>query len=263
MELSEKIQMLRKEEGLSQEAFAEKMGVSRQAVSKWELGVSKPDVEKIVLMSELFHVSTDYLLKDEEEQEQREKVVYYREVRPWHFEKKSRHTLFGLPLYHICFQGMRDGGRFQMKMAPARGILAIGARATGVVSIGVFARGLVAVGAAAMGLISIGAASLGVLALGAFAAGIIAGGNLSVGIVAFGNLAVGMYAIGNCAIANKIALGNYAHGHIAIGNTVSGMKEILLKDANFTDLDPEAVRSLILQEFPKTWTMIQKLFTMW
>ncbi len=40
MELSEKIQMLRKKEGLSQEAFAEKMGVSRQAVSKWELGGS-------------------------------------------------------------------------------------------------------------------------------------------------------------------------------------------------------------------------------
>ena len=48
MELSEKIQMLRKKEGLSQEGFAEKMGVSRQAVSKWELGVSKPDVDKIL-----------------------------------------------------------------------------------------------------------------------------------------------------------------------------------------------------------------------
>lgn len=263
MELSEKIQMLRKKEGLSQEVFAEKMGVSRQAVSKWELGVSKPDVDKIVMMSSLFQVTTDYLLKDKQE-EQTEKVVYYREVRPWHFEKKSRHTLFGLPIYHICFQGMREsGGRFRMKMAPAKGILAVGVRATGVVSIGVFARGLVAIGAAAMGMISIGAASLGILALGAFAAGIIAGGNLSVGIVAFGNLAVGMYAIGNCAVANKIALGNYAHGHIAIGNTVSGMKEILLKDANFTDMDPEAVRSMILQEFPKTWPMIQKLFTMW
>ena len=77
MELSEKIQMLRKKEGLSQEAFAEKMGVSRQAVSKWELGVSKPDVDKIVMMSSLFQVTTDYLLKDKQE-EQTEKVVYYR-----------------------------------------------------------------------------------------------------------------------------------------------------------------------------------------
>ena len=90
MELSEKIQMLRKKEGLSQEAFAEKMGVSRQAVSKWELGVSKPDVDKIVMMSSLFQVTTDYLLKDKQE-EQTEKVVYYSEVRPWHFEKKRRH----------------------------------------------------------------------------------------------------------------------------------------------------------------------------
>lgn len=263
MELSEKIQMLRKKEGLSQEAFAEKMGVSRQAVSKWELGVAKPDVDKIVMMSGLFQVSTDYLLKDKEEG-QTEKVVYYREVRPWQFEKKSRRTLFGLPLYHICFQGMReDSGRFRMKMTPARGILAIGVRATGVVSVGVFARGLVAVGAAAMGLISIGAVSLGILALGAIATGIIAGGNISVGIIAFGNLAVGMYTIGNCAIANKIALGNYASGHIAMGNTVSGVKEVLLKDANFSDMNREAVRSLITQEFPKTWPIIQKLFTMW
>ena len=47
MELSEKIQMLRKKEGLSQEGFAEKMGVSRQAVSKWELGVSQQkDIKK-------------------------------------------------------------------------------------------------------------------------------------------------------------------------------------------------------------------------
>lgn len=90
MELSEKIQMLRKKEGLSQEGFAEKMGVSRQAVSKWELGVSKPDVDKILLMSKLFDVSCDYLLKDQVENDKEEKVIYYQEVKPWKFEKKSR-----------------------------------------------------------------------------------------------------------------------------------------------------------------------------
>ena len=77
MELSEKIQMLRKKEGLSQEGFAEKMGVSRQAVSKWELGVSKPDVDKILLMSKLFDVSCDYLLKDQVENDKEEKVPAY------------------------------------------------------------------------------------------------------------------------------------------------------------------------------------------
>ncbi len=64
MELSEKIQNLRKQNNLSQEQFAEKLNVSRQAVSKWESGQSVPDVDKIIAMSEIFGISTDYLLKD-------------------------------------------------------------------------------------------------------------------------------------------------------------------------------------------------------
>lgn len=172
MELAEKIQMQRKKEGLSQEAFAEKMGVSRQAVSKWELGITKPDVDKIVMMSDLFGVSTDYLLKNQVDNEQKERVIYYREVIPWEVEKKSRHQLFGLPLYHIYFSGTRSGGRVQMKMKTAKGIF-------------------------------------------------------------------------------------------AIGNTVSGIREILLRDANFTDMNPSEVRRTILQEFPDTWKIIQKIFTMW
>ena len=63
MNLSEKIISLRKEKGLSQEAFAEALGVSRQSVSKWESGAALPDTDKIIAMSELFGVSTDFLLK--------------------------------------------------------------------------------------------------------------------------------------------------------------------------------------------------------
>ncbi len=66
MTVADKILKLRKEQNLSQEAFAEKMGVSRQSVSKWESGAALPDTEKILAMSELFGVSTDYLLKGEE-----------------------------------------------------------------------------------------------------------------------------------------------------------------------------------------------------
>ena len=65
MSISEKIQQLRKSNGLSQEQLAEKLDVTRQAISKWESGTSSPDIEKIVLISELFDVSTDYLMKDE------------------------------------------------------------------------------------------------------------------------------------------------------------------------------------------------------
>ena len=65
MAISDKILNLRKENGLSQEAFAEKLGVSRQSVSKWESGTATPDIDKIVSMSELFGVSTDFLLKED------------------------------------------------------------------------------------------------------------------------------------------------------------------------------------------------------
>jgi len=65
MILSEKIVMLRKKFGWSQEELAEQLGVSRQSVSKWELGTAIPDLDKIVRLSQLFGVSTDFLLKDD------------------------------------------------------------------------------------------------------------------------------------------------------------------------------------------------------
>ena len=68
MLLSEKIMSLRKRNGWSQEELAQQLGVSRQSVSKWESMASMPDIQKIMAMSELFGVSTDYLLKDELEE---------------------------------------------------------------------------------------------------------------------------------------------------------------------------------------------------
>ena len=68
MILSEKIIMLRKKYGWSQEELAERLDISRQSVSKWESGASIPDLERIVGMSQLFGVTTDYLLKDEMEE---------------------------------------------------------------------------------------------------------------------------------------------------------------------------------------------------
>jgi len=67
MILAEKIVRLRKQVGWSQEELAEKMNVSRQSVSKWEGTNSIPDLNKIIMLAELFEVSTDYLLKDEVE----------------------------------------------------------------------------------------------------------------------------------------------------------------------------------------------------
>ncbi|MBQ1260209.1 MAG: helix-turn-helix transcriptional regulator [Clostridia bacterium] len=74
--LAEKIVILRKKHGMSQEAFAEQLDVSRQAVSKWESGSSFPEIDKIVRISELFGVSTDYLLKDTYTEGEEEKSSY-------------------------------------------------------------------------------------------------------------------------------------------------------------------------------------------
>ena len=65
MILADKIIENRKKNGWSQEELADKLGVSRQSVSKWEGAQAVPDMKKIVMMSELFGVSTDYLLRDE------------------------------------------------------------------------------------------------------------------------------------------------------------------------------------------------------
>lgn len=68
MILAEKIITLRKRMNWSQEELAEKLNISRQSVSKWEVGATIPDLDKILKMSDLFGVSTDYLLKDEIEE---------------------------------------------------------------------------------------------------------------------------------------------------------------------------------------------------
>ena len=65
MTLAEKITLLRRQRGWSQEDLAERMGVSRQSVSKWESAQSIPDINRILELSRIFEVSTDYLLKNE------------------------------------------------------------------------------------------------------------------------------------------------------------------------------------------------------
>lgn len=65
MNIGERIQALRKARGLSQEELAAQIGVSRQAVSKWEAGQSQPDLDKVLVLSDFFGVTTDYLLRSQ------------------------------------------------------------------------------------------------------------------------------------------------------------------------------------------------------
>ncbi len=63
MTIADRIQSLRKSKGMSQEELADAVGVSRQAVSKWESEQATPDIDKVLIMSEVFGVTTDYILK--------------------------------------------------------------------------------------------------------------------------------------------------------------------------------------------------------
>ena len=66
MNFSEKLQWLRKSKGFTQEEFAEKLNVSRQAVAKWEAGQAYPDIMNLIQISDLMNVTVDYLVKDRE-----------------------------------------------------------------------------------------------------------------------------------------------------------------------------------------------------
>lgn len=74
MKLNEKLLNLRKQKGLSQQELANQLNVSRQSVSKWELSESEPTLNNIIMLSEIFNVSTDYLLKDTENQNDNDKT---------------------------------------------------------------------------------------------------------------------------------------------------------------------------------------------
>ncbi|EGP66364.1 DNA-binding helix-turn-helix protein [Streptococcus sp. oral taxon 056 str. F0418] len=92
MKLADTLFELRKEKGWSQEKLAEQINVSRQSISKWESGQALPELEKIVELSKIFQVTTDYLLIEESEKpeiksilSENEKERYYKEVKSYGF----------------------------------------------------------------------------------------------------------------------------------------------------------------------------------
>jgi len=124
MKFQDKIQALRKEKRLSQEELAEMLQVSRQSVSKWESGQSYPETDKLVVLSQIFGVTVDSLLKDGEIETDRANTISepYWTTRGRVYEYKSESIVFGLPLVHIHIG-------FGAKRA--KGIIAIGNIATG------------------------------------------------------------------------------------------------------------------------------------
>lgn len=255
MKLAEKLQTLRKERGMSQENLAEIIGVSRQAVSKWESGQSYPEMDKLIALSELFNVSidslvkdvkdnTDYIKNDDDMKDNHFINLKYR----MHYEYKSKKELYNIPLVHI---NIGNG------IYIAKGIVAIGNISIGLLSIGIIALGGLCLGGFALGIASLAGIALGLLfSVGGIAIGTFAIGGVALGIFAIGGLSIGMFSLGGCAIASHIAIGGYANGHIAIGDTATGIKTIITQNHNFNSIPAEQVRNLINQEYPRLWKPI-------
>ena len=92
MTTAEKLVRLRKEKGLSQLQLAEEINVSRQAISRWEVGLAVPSREKLRALSELYNVSVDYLLSDKADENMKKVSEPENEAK----EKPSNHLLAGL-----------------------------------------------------------------------------------------------------------------------------------------------------------------------
>lgn len=230
-EFQQRLYELRKKSGLSQEGLAELLGVSRQAVQKWEAGTSRPDLDNLSALAQYFNVSLDYLVTGQQVEPAPTTIVnnYYS---CFPYEYKSKRTLFGLPLVHIRF-GRRG-------MGVAKGIIAIGNCAVGVVALGAFSLGLISVGGLSLGLLlALGGWAVGGLALGGFAMGLVALGGGAVGLFAMGGGAFGMYAAGGGAFASQIAIGGSAHAPLAIGQAAEGARTFGM------DADPAAVEHAI------------------
>lgn len=216
MTFGDKLAKQRKANNYTQEQLADMLGVSRQAISKWESDITYPETDKLIRMSELFHCSLDYLLKSTEETDSKEqphaKSAFFGVSL---HERKSEKTVWGMPLWHVG----RNAKGFVAIGLNARGVIAIGLKATGVVSfgllsVGVFSWGLLAIGAVALGMLA-----LGILAAGSFAVGILVAGAISLGVISLGAIAIGDFSVGALAIGKYFARGDHAQAMIAIGDT--------------------------------------------
>lgn len=216
MTLGGKLSKLRKENNYTQEQLADILGVSRQAISKWESNITYPETDKLIRMSELFDCSLDYLLKDTEETDRKnqpnEEILFFRRRLR---ERKSEKTVWGMPLWHIG----RNAMGFIAVGLNARGVIAVGLKAKGIVSLGMLSIGVLSLGMFSIGLLSIGMFALGLLSAGCFSIGVFVIGAISLGIISIGAIAIGDFSVGALSIGKYFALGDNARAMIAIGDT--------------------------------------------
>lgn len=263
MTFAEKLIGLRKSRGWSQEELGEKLGVTRQTVSKWELGSTTPEMEKIAAMSEIFGITTDELIKGTTPQQaaalsegkipEEADVIIIDKRRRIGLEYKSERTWHGLPLVHINLKGTAKGVLAVGFMA--KGIIAVGLAALGIIPIGLTALGIFAIGGLfAVGAVSTAAVAVGIISLGGISAGVLSLGGVSAGWFSFGGFSVGKYVIGGYANGD-IAVGGTARGIIAVGSNAEG--EIVFN----LPVNAEEFRAAVMSRLPNTPKFIVDILT--
>ena len=245
MTLGDKLTKLRKENNYTQEQLADILGVSRQALSKWENNAAYPETDKLIRMSELFDCSLDYLLKDNMEndrstQPKETEFSFSYSFRKKSFEKKSEKTLWGMPLWHI---GRNAKGIVALGVN-ASGIVAFGVKAKGIISCGVLSIGILSFGTLSIGLISIGLLALCIMCAGCFAIGVLAAGAICLGIISFGAIAAGDFAVGALAIGKYFALGDNARAMLAVGDT-KAVGSVFQKIGKLTAQDVATIKNAL------------------
>lgn len=259
MRLGEKISKLRKENNYTQEQLADILGVSRQAISKWESNITYPETDKLIRISELFDCSLDYLLKDEEKtmriNQSKEEIFFTKKQLR---DKKSKKTVGGMPLWHIG----RNARGFVAVGLNARGVIAVGLKAKGIISLGMLSVGVLSFGMLSLGLLSGGLLALGILSAGCFSIGIFAVGAISLGIISLGAIAIGDFSVGALAFGKYFALGDNARAMIAVGDTKAA-GSVFQKVGELTAEDRSAVVECLDSTVPQYFSLaknIVKLF---
>lgn len=136
MTLGEKLEKLRRENHYTQEQLAGLLGVSRQAVSRWESDTAYPETEKLLRLGRLYHCSMDYLLLEEMEEPTPRYESLGIDLSAIGYERVSEKKFGNLPLWHVNI----GYGRV------ARGVFALGLVSRGIVSVGLFSVGVISLG---------------------------------------------------------------------------------------------------------------------
>lgn len=261
MTTGQKIAACRREKGLTQAELAKRLGVTRQAVSRWESDAAFPETDTLIALGRLFGVSLDWLLRydgeeraadtgdarQEEGQAESSLHKFASDIGSFHIEYKSKACIGGLPLVHVNIGLGRT----------AKGVISVGLASVGIVSVGLLSLGVLSVGLVSFGFFAVACVGAGIFCVGGVALGCIVLGGVAVGLFAFGGVAAGLFSFGGYAAGYYIAVGGVARGGIALGLQHAGGWTLAVEGG-----DLESMRESVYQALdgvPQFWS----LFTAW